>query len=404
MRFGVASLAALAGLGANVSTAMDGFLVDGSVDVRWVNTSGDASFLNGGDGLLRFDPNHDGLVLGRAFLAPTWRITNIMSLHAVVDAYGDHNRNPVDLSELYLDIKPFPTTALRWRGRIGAFYMPISLENRGPGWTDVYSITPSAVNSWIGEEFRTIGAEIEARWLGSSSGYLGDIALIAAVYGWNEPAGALLAEHGFTLSDRASTLFGDLGSPPAGFYHEVDRNPGYYAGVSWHHHDRLEVRALHYDNRADPFAETLSGFHAWRTRFNSAGARLEPDKHWTLIAQVLDGSAAVGADEGDDSLYLTRYRAAFALGSFEWRQERVSARYDVFHTHQIGDYDGPPADQNGHAWTFAFTYEQGEHWQIIAEWIRATSSFPPRVELDNTVFQTQSQVQLAARYRFSLER
>ena len=404
MRLVLAALWMVLGLGCVRATAQSSFTLDGDLDVRWVHTSGETSFLNRGYGLLRFDPEHDGLVLGRAFLAPTWRITDIVSLHAVIDTYGDHNRNPVDLSECYLDIKPFPSSALRWRAKLGAFYMPISLENRGPGWTDVYSITPSAVNSWIGEEFRTIGAEFELRWLGASSGYLGDLALVGAVYGWNEPAGSLLAEQGFTLSDRSSTLFGYLSSPPIGFYHEVDRNPGYYAGVSWHHHDRLEIRALHYDNRADPYAQTLSGFYAWHTQFNSAGARFEPGEHWTFIAQALDGSTSTAADEPDEPLFLMRYRAAFALASFEWNKERVTARYDEFHTHQLTDYYGgeAPGNQDGHAWTLAFTYEPSEHWQLLTEWVRATSSFPPRVELDESIIQTQSQFQLAVRYRFDL--
>jgi hypothetical protein len=393
--------AAALALAAAAANAQDRFTVDGDIDVRWVHASGDTSFLNGGYGLLRFDPDHDGLVLGRAFVAPNWRITDIVSLHGVIDTYGDHNRNPVDLSEFYLDIRPFPVSAIRWRGRIGAFYMPVSLENRGVGWTDVYSITPSAVNTWIGEEFRTIGAEIEARWLGAGSGYLGDFALVGAVYGWNEPAGVLLAQKGFTLTDRPSTLFGYLGLPPIGLYHEIDRRPGYYAGATWRHHDRLEVRALHYDNLADPSAETQSGFYAWHTRFDSAGARLEPDAHWTFIAQAIDGDTAVGGG-GGDPLLLWRFRAAFALASYEWGRERVTVRYDEFHTHQVSGFFGPPRDQDGHAWTLASSYEPGEHWQILAEWIRAISSFPPRMALDESVTDVQSQVQIAVRYRFDL--
>ena len=81
--------------------------------------------------------------------------------------------------------------------------MPVSLENRGVGWSDVYSITPSALNTWTGEEFRTIGAELEGRWLGASHGYLGDVALVGAVYGWNDPAGALIADRGYATRKPA---------------------------------------------------------------------------------------------------------------------------------------------------------------------------------------------------------
>jgi hypothetical protein len=380
--------------------AQERLSVSGDVDLRWVRATGESSYLNGGLGILRFDPQHEDAEFGRAFLASTLRLTDVVSVHAALDAYGDYGSNPADLSEFYLDIRPFPTTSVRWRARVGAFFMPVSLENRGVGWTNVYSITPSAINTWIGEEFRTLGAELESRWLGASSGYLGDVALIAAVYGWNDPAGVLIAERGFALSDRPSTLFDGLGKPPVGFYHEIDRKPGYYGGLSWRHHDRLEVRALRYDNRGDPGAVSAAGDAAWRTRFSSVGARLEPSSHWTFAAQYLDGDTAVGADSlGVSQLYM-KLRAEYALASFEWSSERITARYDDFHTHQVTGFFGLPGNQNGHGWTYAWSHELGEHWQFLAEWLRVASVFPPRVEIGNLAAQTQSQLQLAARYKF----
>jgi hypothetical protein len=384
------------------AAAQDRVTVSGDLDLRWVQASGVPAYLNGGLGLLRFDPDHEGIRLGRAFLAPNWRATDIVSVHAVIDAYDDyHSRNAVDLSEFYLDVRPYPTGPIRWRARLGAFFMPVSLENRGIGWTSVYSITPSAVNTWIGEEFRTIGAEVEARWLGASSGYLGEIAVVAAAYGWNDPAGVLLAERGFGLSDRPSTLFGGLGRPPIEFYHEIDRKPGYYGGLSWKHHDWLEVRALRYDNRADPGAETDAGGYAWRTRFYSLGASVEPSEHWTLIAQYLNGNTAVGPD-GNQQFYM-RFHADFALASYEWARERFTVRYDNFDTNQVsGFFFGPPSDETGHSWTFAWSHQHGEHWQFVAEWLRVASVFPPRIALAESAAQVESQFQLAARYRFRL--
>jgi hypothetical protein len=382
--------------------AQDRLSVHGDIDLRWIHAVGETSFSNGGLGDLRFDPAHEGIQLGRAMLAPNFRITDMVSVHAVIDAYGDHDRNPVDASEFYLDVRPFPSTSVRWRARIGAFFMPASLENRGIGWTAVYSITPSAVNTWLGEEFRTIGAEVEARWLGASSGYLGDVALVGAAYGWNDPAGALLADRGFALTDRPSTLFGGLGRPPIKFYYEIDRKPGYYGGLVWRHHDRLEVRALRYDNRADPGAATAAGGAAWRTHFWSFGARLEPSAHWTFIAQSLDGNTAVGADSSGEDQFLMRFHAAFALGSFEWARERFSVRFDDFHTHQVSGVYGPPSNDTGHGWTFAGSHEWSDHWQFVAEWLRVVSRFPPRLALAEPAAQVESQFQLAARYQFNL--
>jgi hypothetical protein len=376
--------------------------VDGLLDLRWVHATGPLSYLDGGIGSLRFDPEHEDLRLGRAMLASRLRLTDTVTLHAVVDAYGDHNGNFADLSEFWLDVHPFPSQAVRWRARIGAFYMPLSLENRGPGWSDVYSITPSALNTWIGEEFRTIGAELEARWLGASTGYQGDLALIGAVYGWNEDAGQLLAERGFALSDRPSTLFGGLGIPSSGFYHEIDHRPGLYVGLDWHHHAWMEVRALRYDNRADPDAYTVAGGYAWNTRFSSLGLRLEPGADWTFIAQYLDGATTTIGEYTPGIQFQMSYRTGFALASYEWRAQRFTARLDEFRTRQLTGYYGPPADENGHAATLGWSYGLGDHWQVAAEWLRVWSTFPPRVLYGVPASIPATQYQIAVRYRFKL--
>lgn len=378
----------------------DEFSASGALDVRWVHATADTSYLNGGLGQLRFDSQHEDLRIGRAFLAPNLRVSDIVTLHAVIDAYGDHDRNPVDLSEAWAEVRPFPSGAVRWHARVGAFHMPVSLENRATGWTDVYTITPSALNTWLGEEFRTIGAEVGARWLGASSGYLGDVGIVAAVYAWNDPAGALLADRGFAMTDRPSTLFGGLGRPPITFYHEIDRKPGYYAGLTWRHHDRLEVRVLQYDNRADPGAATTAGGGAWLTRFWSFGARLEPTAHWTFIAQYLDGLTEIGSDASAYDQFRMNYHAAFGLASFEWRRERLTARFDQFGTHQTRGFNGPPSSQYGHAWTAAWTHDLGSRWEAVAEWIHVSSEFPPRLNFGLMPGSLQTQVQVSLRYRF----
>ena len=383
--------------------ADDRLTVDGMLDLRWIFSNAETSYLNGGLGPLRFDEDHEGLRLGRAMLSGKLRVTDIVSVHAVVDAYGDYPGNPLDVSELYVDVRPFPTSAVRWSARIGAFHMPASLENREAGWTPVYSITPSAINSWLGEEFRTIGAQFEARWLGASSGYFGDLALVAAAYGWNDPAGELIAERGFALSDRPSTLFGSLGRPQDEFFKEIDHRPGYYSGLTWRHHDLLELRVLRYDNRGNPAAMTGSGDGAWRTRFTCSGMRLEPLDHLTLVAQYLDGNTATGADSLGDDQFTQTFHAAFVLASLDWNRQRLTSRYDDFGTHQGSGFNGPPSDQAGHSWTLAWSYNMANHWQFVAEWIRVDSSFPPRLSVGEPLSRTDTQVQAAVRYRFRIE-
>src|SRR5258708_25435022 len=111
-------------LWASAAGAQDRLNVSGDVDLRWVHATGDPSYLNGGLGKLRFDPEHEGIRFGRAFLAPNWRVTDIVAVRAGVDAYGDHARNPADLSQLYVDRGPVPRTAVPCCARHRSLFLP----------------------------------------------------------------------------------------------------------------------------------------------------------------------------------------------------------------------------------------------------------------------------------------
>jgi len=286
------------------------------------------------------------------------------------------------------------------------FYAPISLENRGPGWTNVYTVSNSAISTWIGEELRTVGLEGEARWRGQALGSANDVALVAGVYGWNDPAGVLVAQRGFALHDRQTAAFGHLARPgstgeddesPLELFHEIDGRPGYYAGVTWQHRETLELRALHYDNLGDPTA--LDQVFAWETHFNVLGLRFEPDAHWTLIAQVLDGVTVVG---GEGSFLPTNdwdLRAGFLLTSYAWGPHRISARYDRFQTRQRHGFGIPAYDDDGDAVTVAYLLDLGEHWQLGAEWLRIHSTFEDREDLGLPPTIDETQTQLVVRYK-----
>ncbi len=399
------------GLHALACSAGDRLEVRGELDLRLIDSDATPSFLNGGFGRQRFDPEHDGLRLGRAFVAARLRLAETVTAHLVAGTYGDHDKNPVDLTEAYLDYRPYPTGPWRWRLRGGLFYAPISLENRGPGWTNVYTISNSAIDTWIGEEIRTVGLEGEARWRGQALGRADELAFVLGVYGWNDPAGVLVADRGFALHDRQTAAFGHLATPgttedgaqpPLELFHEIDGRPGYYAGISWRHRDKLELRALRYDNRGDPTA--LDQVFAWDTRFNVVGLRFEPDAHWTLIAQLLDGVTVVGGPGSFLPTYDWDLRAGFVLASYAWGTNRISARQDRFKTRQQHGDGIPDYDDDGHATTIAYLRDFGEHWQFAAEWLRIHSSFAAREEIGLPTTVNETQTQLVLRYRLKIQR
>ena len=83
------------------------------------------------------------------------------------------------------------------RLRVGHFWLPTSRENIDPLWTSPYTITYSAWNSWMGQEVRPLGADLQI----SPSFYfsLGGTAFVG-----NDTMGTGLAAHGWTFGNRLS--------------------------------------------------------------------------------------------------------------------------------------------------------------------------------------------------------
>ena len=379
---------------------------DFSLDMRLQSSDGRQSFLDGGLGELRFDDDASALQLGRARFALSQSIGEVLTLRLDASAWDDKDNNLIDLTEAYLEYRPYPRAGLRARVKAGAFYPPISLENRASGWESPYTLSSSAINTWIAEELRTVGVEGELEWLGTRSGHSFDVGLTAGIFGWNDPLGVVLAGHGFAVHDRQTPLFGRVGRPgvqplpgPEPF-HEIDGRAGYYAGAEVRYFDRATLRALHYDNRGDPTAydESLLGF-AWETRFDSAGLRLE-NGGWTALAQWLNGETYI---EPGGFLIEWEFDARFALLSKRSGPHTLSVRYDDFGIESnLFDEEG---EQDGHAWTAAYALERGEHWRFTLEWLRMKSRLGSRaIYLGESPLATESSVQLAVKYALSGKR
>ena len=208
----IASLIAATAAGAADLSSVD---AQGFVELRGVAVDSSLpSYVHGGLGLLPFDDEHDGVESGhfvldlRAPLSETLR-----AQFSAIATTGDDEQNPVDITEAFIEWRPYPQSQWRWRAKLGAFYPPISLENRGVGWQSLYSLSPSAINTWVGEEARSVGAELSATSVGATLGRDLDIGGVVGVYGWNDPIGVLIFERGWSLNDRVVPLFGGTRRP-----------------------------------------------------------------------------------------------------------------------------------------------------------------------------------------------
>ena len=374
------------------------------VDGRLVSVKAPPPIIAGNLGALRFGGDQSGIRLGRVRLALAETFGEIWSVHLDASSWGDHDKIPAGLTESYLQLRPYPRAGYRLRVKAGAFYAPISLENRSSGWESPYTLSYSAIDSWLGQETRTIGAEGQLDWLGTRTGHDFDLGLTGGVFGWNDSAGAALANGGFTLTDRQSVLWGRVGKPgvppvhSAEPFREMDGKAGVYGGLEARYFDRLVVRFLRYDNEADPsIVDRVSHTVAWRTRFDSAGARLETSSGWTAIFQWLDGRTYI-----DPRGFYSNwpFRARYLLLSKRFGERHtLSARYDQFEVEGTGaDDDGW---QKGHAITLAYVFRPGGEWRCTLEWIRVTSTSYNREEFgDGVATAPQTQLQLAVRYAF----
>ena len=330
-------------------------------------------------------------------------------LSAVAVLRGEpQQRTGLDLLEGYVSWHPAAEGQISWSVKTGAFFPAISLENDDLGWTSPYTLTPSAINSWIGEELRTIGSEAILRY---DTGAFGAVSLTAAVTCCNDPAGILIADRGWAMDDRPAGIFSDVREPDAtlALFHEdvpgrtplfdeIDGRPGWYAGLTWQMAGVGKISALRYDNEGDP--NKVSGeYPAWDTRFWSYGARTQWDG-LVLIAQGLQGQTVIGTRFG---LSHTNFQSAFLLASYDLNgvgleDWRASLRGDVFQTRHIA---AAPSimNEDGQAATVSVSWQHFDWLRVTGEMIAMQSrrgeyglaGFPSK-SLD------QQEFQLSARF------
>ncbi len=399
----------------NAAEAPDPYKLRAGIDISFINSSGYPSWTEGFVGKLRYDDGNDGLMISRAFADFEIQLADTFKAHAVLEAYDDDIGSTVDFTEAYVEWRPVPQSENRYRLKLGLFYPPISLENITAGWSSPYSMSYSAINTWVAEELRTVGAELSVSRRPAMFGGAHTIRLQGAIFYGNDPTGSLLAWKGWSVHDRQSRFGDKLPLPPLPViqpdslfddqdpyvapFLEIDDRAGYYVNVEWRFNQQLLIRAMHYDNRADPTADE-GGQYAWATKFQHIAAHAVLPGDWELLFQWMTGSTVMGdvvngigdIDADFDSMYLMLTRA--------YNRHRFSLRYDKF---AVTDNDQTLQDDNsedGDAWTLAYFYEYSDKVSFGAESLSIkTNRFSWQYYgLDTT--RTEKQFQLSVRLRF----
>ena len=323
------------------------------LDARLVLADGANSWVDGGFGKARFDGTADGdfeADVHPVEAALIWqpRFTDSLVGNFSAAYQQGHDRDEAfDAMEGYLTFIPSRSGNTNFAFKAGLYWPEISLEHAtGGAWSTVYTITPSAINSWVGEEVKVIGAEAT---LHQAIGQM-DFSATAGVFGFNDTSGTLLSFRGWGLHDVKSTLFGQFKLPPLNPFMtivqepvtrsilEIDDRPGFYGRFEWRPSPSIVLNAFYYDNRGDPEVFTQSLQWGWRTRFWNAGAVVDLGPSTRVLAQGMTGTTQMGFIPNNATRYWvdTRYSSAYALLTHRIGDIAVSGRLEFFETRERG--------------------------------------------------------------------
>lgn len=412
-RFGTFLLLALMGgsIASPASASSVALLTPGTLfisgDTRVGSADGERSWTDGGFGKLR---NGDGTSapLGNADLVWQPQLGWLLSATVVASAQGGKH-SEVGISEAYLTVRPRPAGPIRTTVRAGLIWVPLSLEHGGPDWHVLDTITPSAVNSWVGEELlpATVQGNVEAR-VG-----LHRLTFTAAAFAANDTAGALLTFRGWALHDRRTLAGRSQPLPPLAdeiaeyqprYTHPLldvktgfARRPGYYAKLAWEPPLPFRLELLRYDNRGDPAAANENREWAWRTRFSHIGTVVRLGGDTRLTAQALTGRTRMGLEKPTGIWIDNRFRSAFALLSRQRGPLTLAGRVEAFGTRQRGSVVTSDESEHGWAATLAAKRALGSHLTAAAEMLHVDSRRESRLRAGDRPHQPQTQLQLMLR-------
>ncbi len=314
----------------------------------------------------------------------------------------------IGLIEAFIAWDKMVSKNLSYSFRLGQLIPPISLEHSGAAWSTEYSLTPSAINSWVGEEVRPIALEFNTRYFIKD---LYPIQLTLAPFSNNDTSGSILAWRGWSLNDQVfrtgrvlptQTILKKL-SPDDNRvdpFKEIDGRPGCYLALKGVFFNQLQLQYFYSDSFSAENIVDESNEYSWDTHFSQFSLKWDVPKlkGLTVMFQTLYGNTWMGRNQarGVD----TDFNAHYALLSYEHKtKHRFTARYDKF---KVIDLDNIPDknDSKGNAWTLAYIHTLSPSHQLSFEWIKIDSE---RDGNDNfgTGDPNDDLIQLNYRFQFS---
>ena len=383
------------------------------LDGRVALANGERSWANRGLGKTSFQGTSDGnykpfAVPEEADIIWTPRFSNSLSA-SISGAYQRHQENAFDLLEAFVSFLPSQKGPVGFELRAGIMWPEISLEHTtGGAWSTVNTLTPSAINAWVGEEVKVLGVEGTVR-ANVGNGMIG---LTGAVFGFDDTSGTLLSFRGWALHNEKATVFGHFKLPPLNpfithlqqhetrSFIEIDHRAGFYGRLEWRPNAPFGAAFFYYDNRGDPQAFKPSGQWGWRTRFANLGINADLGPKTRLLAQGMTGSTIMGFKTAGRRWVHTHFSSAYvSITQTVNDKAAVTARVEAFRTHEIGRQMSPQESEHGWATTVALRYNLSDNLTGFAEAFNVRSRRGVRANLGLDPFQPQTVFQLGLRLR-----
>jgi hypothetical protein len=345
------------------------FQLHGFLTTRETYVKSQPSWVDGGVG--RFDvgatdaDDHRTVNTTFAQVGADWTPLHFLTLHA--DGVA-RNNNAAGVGRRAGVVQAYAEVFTdKLRVRAGLFFLPTSRENTDLFWTSPYTLTNSALNSWIAQEVRPIGVDVQY----SPNFYI--TGGLTAFRG-NDTMGTLIAEHGWTFGSRQTVYDEAIGlDATRSISPDLDHRNGYAERLRVQLPERAMLQAAHVDNRATLTTAPVHGQTPWATKFDVVGGTLGTTGPSTVSAEWMYGETSVGFPGGS---YTMDFETTYVLLSRKIGPTRWTARIERFTTNSEVSRPDDPGREKGHAVTIAYLHDINAHVRAGLEWVRANGDRP----------------------------
>jgi hypothetical protein len=390
------------------------FRIFGYLEGRTVSIQSPPSWLTGGFG--RFGngaigaTDHRNLAEAAAQLGAEWTPSKYFDTHIQglgrTQASGARGR-AAGIAEAYVDGRAFFGSTDEVQLRAGQFFLPTSRENKEELWMSPYTITWSALNTWIGEEVRPVGLDLQ--W---KHGFY--ITAGVTAFRDNDTMGTLLAWRGWAVGNRLSVYDEVLPLPPLEslvhgdftgkqradgtrpFERDLDGRTGFSERIRFSLPERANIQLTHLDNRGD--RRLYRGEYSWATKYDQVSAEVGNNEGTILAAEYMTGTTGMGQPQF--AHVDIGFTSGYVLVSSKRGRWRTTLRAERFSTSDHVDVASNEYGESGHAYTAVLLYEPNDSTRAAIEYMKMTGARPSVSESGGNPSLDGRTVTLELRHRF----